>query len=722
MSAGGWGWSASDVRQARLAEWLTLEQAEGFCSVTEFYDALEDQGMNTLEVAHGDLKLLERRSLITLAAGMGGIEGLHVRVEQGLRDMAEGLRANRANRGLRRAQCRDAMVDWLYSLDAVKALGAPATQAMLDDPRHGVWFGEPFTAEDLDRAAAGLHGDGLVEGLTSDQAEGPVRVYLTEAGLACAERFGSDVSAYLQARQARNYGPSVHISGDNVGSLQVAGDHAHQDQRGGAGPGQSLGARAKGGPLKDAGWDVRPGQRFGQWVVSSPERIGGGGNGEVWGVRGDDGRVGAIKILFRREGDEGVYRLGRFRDEIAFLLEHPDLPGILPLLDSYLSEDPGECSWYVMPVAEPIRAALGDDPEPRMVVAAVAEIADTLAGLASEGVGHRDVKPDNLFRLGDRWVVGDFGLVWYPEKDPLTEHGRRLGPTDYMAPEMREDADKADPGPADVWALAKTLWVLLTRQSLPLPGTHGANDTAHSLRERLSFTFAAELDLLVEQATQIDPQARVTMAEIVRELRACLADPPEVQESPDRAALHARAMALTAASRQKQADTQDRQAQVSAAWEVLSSIAEAFGSELADGLTFYVHPTPAGHYANGMLPRAPFMAHFVADAGCMLYPPGMQRPNVQAVAAVAMRLLRDDGRADIAAVLRVDRILVGQGLHEPTEVWSGVYNEIPIGSAQQAQVYAEIQASFTNNLAEAMRVALEIFADAGATGGEGGIA
>jgi len=43
-----------------------------------------------------------------------------------------------------------------------------------------------------------------------------------------------------------------------------------------------------------------------------------------------------------------------------------------------------------------------------------------------------------------------------------------------MAPEMRRDADRADPGPADVWALAKTLWVLLTNEAPPQPGTHQA--------------------------------------------------------------------------------------------------------------------------------------------------------------------------------------------------------------------------------------------------------
>jgi serine/threonine protein kinase len=170
-----------------------------------------------------------------------------------------------------------------------------------------------------------------------------------------------------------------------------------------------------------------------------------------------------------------------------------------------------------MPVATPVRRAPGDDPEPRAVVTAIAEVASALEALAAEGVAHRAIKPDNLFLLDGHWVIGDFGLVTYPDKDPRTVHGRKLGSIDYMAPEMRQDADRADPGPADVWALAKTLWVLLTGESLP-------PEPAHALTGRIMFTFAAELDRLLEEATQIVPGDCPAISAVARELRACLAD------------------------------------------------------------------------------------------------------------------------------------------------------------------------------------------------------
>jgi hypothetical protein len=457
-------------------------------------------------------------------------------------------------------------------------------------------------------------------------------------------------------------------------------------------------------------------------MISDQGRIDAGGNGEVWAVTGDDGRDGAIKILRRRGGGggEGAYRLGRFKDEISFLVEHPEFPGVLPLWDSFVSDDPRELSWYVMPVAVPVRKALGPDPAPRAVLAAVAEFAGTLTALVERGVAHRDIKPDNLFRLGDRWVVGDFGLVTYPEKDPRTEHGRRLGPIDYMAPEMREDADREDARPADVWALAKTLWVLLTGQSLPLPGTHRPGEPAHSLLERISFGFVAELDLLLERATQIDPSARISMAGMERELRACLADPPEARESAGNAELRARAAALTANARQQQAEFRERWGRMTKAWGFLVRTVREVGGTLSEALTFEVRmgQPDTGYHASMMLGHPEFTPHYGQSEGFFLIPPGQQRPTVEASIEAAMRVPRDDGLADIAALIRVCRNYVHQGTQDVHEVWARAYEGIPLGSAEEVGVLAEIRAELMNGIDEAMRLAIAILAESEGVGGQ----
>jgi hypothetical protein len=451
---------------------------------------------------------------------------------------------------------------------------------------------------------------------------------------------------------------------------------------------------------------IRAGQQYGQWVVAGEEPLGAGGNGEVWRAGTADGRAGAIKIL----SANGMYFRGRFRDEIAFLISHPGIPGILPLVDSHIADGRGEASWYVMPVARPIREALGNDPEPGLVVGAVGEISATLASLAAEGVAHRDVKPDNLFELDGRWVVGDFGLVTYPDKDPRTQHGRKLGPLDYMAPEMRQDADKAAPGPADVWALAKTLWVLLTGAELPLPGTHRPADAAHALRERITFGFAAELDLLLEKATLIEPQERVSMADMARELEACTAPPPEVRAAslPE---LHARAAALTAPSRQRVAQRQERQERLTTAWKELEQITAVAATELSGLLTFYIRSQDNGYQALELLGRPAFMPHDAQSAGWLLLPVGQERSPVVVVVAAAFRVLREGEPADIAALVRVDRVIDQGNVHEPQVVWEGTYRGVPVASAQQANVMAEIRAGFGDSFAGALRQAIEILAD-----------
>jgi serine/threonine protein kinase len=453
---------------------------------------------------------------------------------------------------------------------------------------------------------------------------------------------------------------------------------------------------------------VRAGQQYGQWVVAGTKRLGAGGNGEVWRAKGADGRAGAIKILSARRGQSGSYRLGRFRDEISFLIAHPGTPGILPLLDSELCDDPGEASWYVMPVARPIREALGSDPEPGVVVGAAAEIAATLSSLAAEGVAHRDIKPDNLFELDGRWVTGDFGLVTYPDKDPRTRHGRKLGPTDYMAPEMRQDADRVDPGAADVWALAKTLWVLLTDQELPLPGTHRPSEPAHALRERITFRFGAELDLLLEKATLIEPKERVSMADMARELQACAAPTPESRPSATLAELHTRVAALTVTSRQHLSRRQDRRSQLLEAWQELAQIGTEIAAELSDLLTFYVHSDNNGYQAAELLGRPPFTPYDAQSAGWLLLPPGQQRPDVEVIVAVSFRVLREDNPADIAALLRVDRIVDHGNVHEPHEIWAQTYHGIPVASAQQVNVMADIRTGLTSGFADALRDAIGI--------------
>jgi serine/threonine protein kinase len=259
-------------------------------------------------------------------------------------------------------------------------------------------------------------------------------------------------------------------------------------------------------------------RRVGPWTLG--EELGAGGNAKVYRARDEGGREVALKVLDNKRVGGEPYR--RFVQEIRFLRSLGPFPGVLPFIETYLPDTPiqGDAPWLAMPIATPItRALLGGSLE--TVVGALAQIAQTLARLAERGVGHRDVKPGNLYELGGEWLIGDFGLVAAPEADDdITRAGKALGPSHFIAYEMIVDAVNADPLLADVYSFGKTTWSLITGLPYPPHGHQPANSRQWSIRELRPDPRASALDHLVDRATQLTPRARPTMAELARDLRA----------------------------------------------------------------------------------------------------------------------------------------------------------------------------------------------------------
>ena len=82
MDSRGWGWTASEIRQARLTEWIvhrSLERPAGqYVPIAPFYETLPRQDSDIFQIAWNDLQALHHRSLIRPPTGMGGIEALDV--------------------------------------------------------------------------------------------------------------------------------------------------------------------------------------------------------------------------------------------------------------------------------------------------------------------------------------------------------------------------------------------------------------------------------------------------------------------------------------------------------------------------------------------------------------------------------------------------------------------------------------------------------------------
>jgi hypothetical protein len=269
--------------------------------------------------------------------------------------------------------------------------------------------------------------------------------------------------------------------------------------------------------------------RVGPWTLR--ERLGSGGNATVWAAtrRGTRGRV-ALKVINAKHVEREPYR--RFVREIEFLREHQSVEGLLPLVDAYLPEEPTRADqpWLAMPIATPIDEALSGRPLGNVVEAA-ATIADTLWRLQRDfGIAHRDIKPGNLYELDGEWLIGDFGLVALTDTVGLTAEGKPLGPAHYTAYEMIRDPATADPHPADVYSLGKTLWVLATDQRFPPEGHQPLGTRGFAISDFRPHPHAQALDQEIDLMTRLHPEDRPSKEQVARDLTAwqALASKPVV--------------------------------------------------------------------------------------------------------------------------------------------------------------------------------------------------
>jgi len=254
------------------------------------------------------------------------------------------------------------------------------------------------------------------------------------------------------------------------------------------------------------------GHSVGCWSLR--RRLGQGGNGEVWLAKDRNGALVAIKLLKKTR----PIPYARFRDEVAALKLAAGVDGILPILDSYLPNEIGHCRpWYAMPVATPLLDAV-KSMETQARVLAIAQVAETMARLHAMGIAHRDIKPGNLLIYDSRCHASDFGLVVYPNKPHLTASKEQLGPRWTMAPEVRREGRKANPFSADVYSLAKTLWIVLTEQHRGFDGQYNS-DGELNIKKYCVDLYITSLEALLSDSTQHNSERRPTMEVFAKSLR-----------------------------------------------------------------------------------------------------------------------------------------------------------------------------------------------------------
>ncbi|MGQ5696318.1 serine/threonine-protein kinase [Rhodococcus erythropolis] len=192
------------------------------------------------------------------------------------------------------------------------------------------------------------------------------------------------------------------------------------------------------------GAQIQLGQR---WTIG--DRIGSGGFGQVFAVRGDDGGEAVAKFVPQVPG------AGR---ELLFV-NPTDVRNVVPVID---------CGEYagnfvlVMPRADlSLREHLdrsGGTLSIDETVGILGDIADALADLDGKVV-HRDLKPENVLRLGGQWCLADFGISRYAEASTAPDTHKFAMTPHYAAPERwrNEHATIA----ADMYALGVIAYEML---------------------------------------------------------------------------------------------------------------------------------------------------------------------------------------------------------------------------------------------------------------------
>ncbi len=258
-------------------------------------------------------------------------------------------------------------------------------------------------------------------------------------------------------------------------------------------------------------------------------KLGEGGMGGVFLARQkSSGRKVALKVL-RRElarDEEYVTRLVR-EATLASKLEHPNI------VRAFETGRSNGQYYLVMEFADGLnlhdmlktRSSLKE----KEALEIVLQVARALAYAHSEGIVHRDIKPDNIIvDSAGHARLADLGLAKQVDSESgLTQTGTTMGTPDYMSPEQARGEKNIDTR-SDIYSLGATLFHLVTGRP-PFEGPSPGVVIAKRLTDipprpsEVNPTVSAECDRLIGRMLAPRPEDRhQTPQDLVIEMESML--------------------------------------------------------------------------------------------------------------------------------------------------------------------------------------------------------